>query len=358
MISLKKTRLNIVIATFNSSKYLGLVLDSVRKQNFDQKNITILIVDGGSTDETQKIAKSYGCKVINNPKVEPVSAKLLGIKYATGDYIMFLDADEILQSKNSIKNKISTMKSDKQIKSVIPSGYITPFGSSVVRNYINDYGDPFSFFVYRISKNNDLFIPSLRKKYMVKQEDSKSVVFNFFKHQTLPIVELGAAGSIIDLDYLKKTYRKIDFHVFAHLFYIIISKNQQVAVMKNDPLVHYSSDDLMGYLKKIQWRIRNNIFFKSNMGEAGFNGRTEYLSKTSELLKYMFIPYSWSLFLPLFDAIKMVIDRKDWRYLIHFILVEYTAFYISLYYFLFLLGFRPELRSYDQKHIISKNSAI
>ena len=50
------------ILTFNSSKYLNYCLNSVKDFN------EILILDGGSKDETLNIAKKYNCKILKQPK--------------------------------------------------------------------------------------------------------------------------------------------------------------------------------------------------------------------------------------------------------------------------------------------------
>lgn len=62
---------SVIIATFNSARTLSLVLASIRKQTYSQKDIEILIVDGGSADATLSIAKKFHCNVVlsKNSKV-------------------------------------------------------------------------------------------------------------------------------------------------------------------------------------------------------------------------------------------------------------------------------------------------
>ena len=72
-----KYLISIIMPTFNSEKTLELSLKSIREQEIDQKQIEILILDGGSTDSTVEIAKRYEATVIKNERRLPEFAKQL-----------------------------------------------------------------------------------------------------------------------------------------------------------------------------------------------------------------------------------------------------------------------------------------
>ena len=75
----------VAIATYNSEKLLPRTLKAIRKQSYPQEKIEILIIDGGSKDKTRLIAQEYGAIEIDNPKTEPVNAKLISDKMRTAD---------------------------------------------------------------------------------------------------------------------------------------------------------------------------------------------------------------------------------------------------------------------------------
>ena len=95
---------SVVIPCYNVEDYIHDAVDSIIGQTLDFKsNIEIILVDDGSQDETLEICKRYEKKYPNNIRVihqknqGQATARNLGIKYATGKYVNFLDADDTLQ---------------------------------------------------------------------------------------------------------------------------------------------------------------------------------------------------------------------------------------------------------------------
>ena len=95
---------SVVLATYNEEKNLSDCLSSVRYLAYD-----IIIVDGGSKDNTVAIAKGFGAKVIvtDNPPIFHIN-KQKAIDRATKDWVLQLDADERVapESVREIKKAI------------------------------------------------------------------------------------------------------------------------------------------------------------------------------------------------------------------------------------------------------------
>lgn len=90
-----RIKLSAAIATFNEEENIRECLDSV-KDIVDE----IVIVDGGSTDKTVEIAKSFNAKVIetNNPPLFHIN-KQKSFDASRGEWILYLDADERVSNK-------------------------------------------------------------------------------------------------------------------------------------------------------------------------------------------------------------------------------------------------------------------
>lgn len=86
-------KISVVIHTYNAEQYLERVLESVK--DFDE----ILICDMYSTDRTLEIADKYNCRVIYFERVgtHPEPARSFAIASATYDWVLVVDADEVVQ---------------------------------------------------------------------------------------------------------------------------------------------------------------------------------------------------------------------------------------------------------------------
>lgn len=84
-------KVSIIIPTLNEEEWLPQCLESLGKQTFD--DFEIIVVDSGSNDRTVAIAKSHHAKVLYEPKLGFAVAKNFGASEASGEILVFTDAD-------------------------------------------------------------------------------------------------------------------------------------------------------------------------------------------------------------------------------------------------------------------------
>jgi glycosyltransferase involved in cell wall biosynthesis len=84
-----------IVPVFNGERYLRECLDSILGQSYQA--LQVIVVDDGSIDRTAQIARSYGRRVLllQQPNRGSAAAKNMGIRPAKGEYIGFLDADDV-----------------------------------------------------------------------------------------------------------------------------------------------------------------------------------------------------------------------------------------------------------------------
>lgn len=95
-------KLSVIIPAFNSEEYIKLSIESVQSQTF--RDLEIIIINDGSTDRTEEICKSLA---IDDKRIKyfyknnggAASARNYGLEKASGEYVHFLDADDILHKK-------------------------------------------------------------------------------------------------------------------------------------------------------------------------------------------------------------------------------------------------------------------
>lgn len=94
---MKKPLISIIVPIYNTEKYLYKCLDSIVGQTY--KNIEIILIDDGSTDNSGKICDEYAKKdsrivVIHQKNGGQSAARNAGLKIARGEYINLIDGDD------------------------------------------------------------------------------------------------------------------------------------------------------------------------------------------------------------------------------------------------------------------------
>jgi len=119
----KPVKVTLYITNHNYSKYLKQSIESAISQSYDK--LEILIIDDGSTDNSRQIIEEYrgedNIKIFYNKNQGLTKSANFAIKQSTGDYIIRLDADDIL-AENAIEILISKM--DNEIAAVFPAYYL------------------------------------------------------------------------------------------------------------------------------------------------------------------------------------------------------------------------------------------
>jgi glycosyltransferase involved in cell wall biosynthesis len=110
--------MSLIIPSYNQQEYLADAIESALNQTLPFQEI--IVVDDGSTDNSLEIARKYPVKVISQVNKGLASARNTGIMNSTkGDYIMFLDADDILLPEAN--KKISLIAEQTCVDIIAPS---------------------------------------------------------------------------------------------------------------------------------------------------------------------------------------------------------------------------------------------
>jgi glycosyltransferase involved in cell wall biosynthesis len=159
-------KLSIIILTYNEELYIA---DAIKSASFADE---IIVLDSYSTDATEEIASRLGAKVIfrkfDNYSVQRNHA----ISFATGDWILFLDADERISEKLQIEIR-------KSIESNKFDTYKIWFPHFFMNRFLFHYTDK----VVRLMKNTNLiFENEVHEKLNIKSKPG--VLKNYMIHYT------------------------------------------------------------------------------------------------------------------------------------------------------------------------------
>jgi hypothetical protein len=90
-------RLSVIIANHNYADYVGAAISSALAVDWPDKEV--LVIDDASTDSSKEVIEAFGGKVAAyfRPKSNQLGAHIFGFEHSTGDVIIFLDADDMLE---------------------------------------------------------------------------------------------------------------------------------------------------------------------------------------------------------------------------------------------------------------------
>ena len=324
------------MATYNGERTLNSCLEHLFNQDYPKNSFELIIMEGGSDDETLNIIDKYknkGLRILLYPnlgkrKEGKGMGMDLGTKKAKGDLLFFMDQDNLLIQKGCLSNLVNIIEKNKKL-SAVQAQTIIPKKSTIIDKYLGAIGieDPFAipyslksqiilnpkkfkyiktenYYVYEVNKNN--FYYAGNNGYLTRKKD-------FF--------ESGGYTQDIDNFYRMATSKR----------------KYNIAVAKNIKIYHKTSDELVHFLKKRNFYIRsyllknyeNRDFYWINLKKNNFKQNFKFLNTI--LFNLLIIP-------GLFQGIRVAVRQRKWFWLIHpvmlfFITLEYiySFFYAKIF---------------------------
>ena len=162
-------KVSVIVPVYNMEKYLSRCLTSLINQTID--NLEIIVVNDGSTDKSDEIIKEYK-KANNNIRYVTKengglsSARNFGLLYATGEYIAFLDSDDLL-ALHCIESCMQIVEREKDIDLVWHDFYsIDENGKKIDiynvcdKTYYPYTGSPHKYYYNDLKSNNESVVRS------------------------------------------------------------------------------------------------------------------------------------------------------------------------------------------------------
>ena len=127
-------KVSVIVPVYNVEKYLTKCLDSIIHQTY--KNLEIILIDDGSTDNCGKICDAYAEKdsriIIMHKKNEGIAiARNCGLKIAKGKYVIFVDSDDWVE-----RDFIEYLYTHVNINNIVCCGYNRITNNEVVENRV------------------------------------------------------------------------------------------------------------------------------------------------------------------------------------------------------------------------------
>lgn len=297
--------ITIIIPVYNGEERLPICLESIRKQSYPQEKVEIIIVDDDSTDDTCKIAKEkYQCRIVRNGEHDPERGKSIGIEHAKGDYLFFIDDDNILPYSDWLRTLVESVVKENcvggqaakfmyQQNASLPDKYMALFGC----------GDPAVFY---LRKRDHMM--KCEKEWKLGGQVLKETKHYFkvkFDEMTLPTI--GSQGFLIKKDYVDLVHWKPFFyHIDSNLE--LVKKGYNDYIIMKYSVIHNHSSNYKDFVSKI----------KRNSKQLNRNDQYRTYSYNLTLPKMIKLGLTLGTFIvPLIDSVKGFIKFPTMVWFIH-----------------------------------------
>lgn len=226
--------ISIIILSKNEEKHIGAVLEMIFRQVTDKK-YEVILIDSGSQDSTLEIARKYPLKIKEIPANEFGHGKTrnLGAQIASGEIVVYLNADALPRDKNWLNHLFDNFKDDEKIvgaySRIYPQPHCNPLRTWEI---LNDIAHSY--------KQKVKFIDNFANYYQMNSRDKR----RFLAFQTI--------SCAIRRDFLLKyPFQDIDFGEDLEWSKRIIEKGFKI-VFESESCVVHSHNFYFSFFKTLQ----------------------------------------------------------------------------------------------------------
>jgi glycosyltransferase involved in cell wall biosynthesis len=298
---------SILIPTLNSARVLRNCLASIASQDYPREKIEVLIADGGSTDNTLKIAEKFRAKVYRNPLRTGEAGKAKALQQASGELVALIDSDNCLPEKSWLKQMTAPF-SDPEILGSEPwkftyrrkDGYLNRYSALIGMN------DPYCLFVGNYDKLCG--ISGRWTGLKILQKDKGNFLKVKIEGKTLPTI--GANGTIWRKRIIEEAVGGRDYLFDTDVLYILAARKPFYFAKVKVGIIHDFCHHLKDFYRKQKRRAKDFFYLEKKAT------RTKTYQK--QLAKQLYFVFASILFLPLlYQAIKGCLKKPDWVWFFH-----------------------------------------
>lgn len=293
---------SILMNCFNGEKYLNEAIDSIYAQTY--QNWEIVFWDNASTDRSASIAKGYDKRIKYHlaPENTPLGeARNLALKKASGQYIAFLDCDDIYLP-DKLEQQVKLMQSKEYVMCYGSIAVIDESGKEIKKDIVkNKSGNVFPSLLRRYEINMQTVM--LKRDFVVSNHLSFNANMSYCPDHNLFMIIASKVDVGVITDVVAK-YRIVSNSLSKKTIDIAPQEYRLTLdeISKNDPILRQklSNDFDCAYNKARYYEIVADIY-NNNKDQARYKLKTIFNSKIEYFLLYLllFMPISNKLILKL-----------------------------------------------------------
>ena len=252
--------ISVLIPTLNAAKFLDICLNKISKQDYPKSKVEIVIADGGSTDNTLKIAKKYGAKIYPNPLKTGEAGKAAALYKAKNELVALIDSDNILPDKNWFKKMVEPF-SDRQVIGSEPWEFTYRRRDPFIDRYCALMGmnDPLCYFLGNYDRKNVL--SGKWTELSLDQKDKGGWIKINLTPPNIPTI--GANGTFFRRKFLLDSKLVGDYLFDIDIVAALAQKKPVKFAKVKVGIIHlYCGSDIKKFMRKQERRVKDYLFYQ------------------------------------------------------------------------------------------------
>jgi len=311
--------ITIVTPTLNSQNLLPNMLKSVLSQEYPKK-VEILIVDGGSKDNTIEIAKNFGAKIIVDTKYGSAQAAMaIGLREAQGELVAYVDTDNILSSKTWLMKMVKPFMFENRdvLVGAQPLWYHYDKSFSGVDRYYSLIGvdDPLAYY----SNKRDRLLQTENNWKLPGQVIKNTANYLIVKFNKRTFPTMGCNGFIVNRKIVLNSMCNPEKFFHTDVLLDLLNLDYNTYAMVKTDITHIHAKSIGVYVRKKIRRARDYASTK-NLRRYTLTQQSNKKTLPQTLL------FALTIFQPAYLAIKNYRKLPDTAWFFHPILFPLVGF--------------------------------
>ncbi len=235
-------KFSISLPVFNSAKYLGPCLESIFRQDYPQDLVEVLVVDGGSSDNTLEIARKYNTRILHNSKRLGEYGMQIAVENSTGELLVLFAADNGLAGRDWLKNVSAMFEKHKDMSCAWGKMVAAENDPAVMHYYELIQSEPLAQF---LNRNLDDYLKT------AKIEENRGLQYLTFEVNPRKPLCWGANGIVYRMKDARHLFLGPKYIGDNEIFqYMVESGKNKVAYAKGLHIYHHTVDSVWHWVKK------------------------------------------------------------------------------------------------------------